>query len=222
MKRRYPIAFACLTLVAVLAFFNQAFAANIVDSYSESHQNKSVGINSGSNTGWGQSFTGDGSTLGSVVFYMSKTGSPSYNVTAKIYAHSGTFGTSGIPTGTALATSDNFAVSTLTTSLVLTTFTFSGANQITLTNGTKYVVTFENSNAGISSTPNIGYDDASPSHAGNASSLIGATWTASSIRDTIFYVYDNTLPPSQGPTIPTTYKQLGGKFIATGGRMIIK
>ena len=55
--------------------------------------------------GTGQSFTGNGGTLDSCVFELGKSGSPTGNAVAKIYNHTGTYGTSSKPTGAALATS---------------------------------------------------------------------------------------------------------------------
>lgn len=52
----------------------------------------------------------------------------------------------------------------------MVTFTFSGANQITLTNGTNYVVTFEypdGTNFPSVLSVDVGYDSSSPTHGGN-------------------------------------------------------
>jgi len=102
-----------------------------IDSYSESHQDLAITLQAGGgNTKVGQSFTGDGNALNSCKFYLQKSGSPTGNAVATLYAHTGTFGTNGTPTGAALATSDNFDVSTLTTNLQLITFNFSGVEKI--------------------------------------------------------------------------------------------
>src|SRR3990167_9175266 len=159
-----------------------------IDSYSESDYDTDFSVASGTAVGVSQSFTGDGSTVVNAKFYIYKSGSPTGNATANIYAHSGVFGTSSVPTGAALATSDSVDVATLSTSISLVNFAFSGANQITLTNGTKYVVTIEYSGGGGANTVRVGYDASSPSHAGNNALFQGGVWTANSGRDTIFYV----------------------------------
>jgi hypothetical protein len=165
---------------------------SIIDSYSESNQDATnFSISSPGNHGGGQSFTGNGSAIGSAVFYLRKTNSPTGNATAKIYAHSGTFGTSSVPTGAALATSDVFDVSTLTTSFQLITFDFSGGNQITLTNGTNYVVSIEYSVSGVPNSVVVGYDSSSATHAGNRSFMNSSDVWASTTNDLCFYVYDN-------------------------------
>lgn len=174
--------------------------ATIVDSYSESNRNTDT---AGPNRG--QSFTGDGGVLNSAKFYLYKAGSPTGNSRAKIYAHSGTFGTSSIPTGSALATSDDIDISTFSTSQQLVTFTFSGANKITLDNGTKYIVVIE-----IDYTPSdpnyiwIGLDTSSPSHNGNYSFFSSGTWTPDSSIDMCFYVYKDDATTTSTTTSTST------------------
>lgn len=125
--------------------------------------------------GAGQAFTGVGCTLTKAKFYLKKTGSPIGNAVAKIYAVTGNYGTTAKPTGTALATSDAFNVTTLTGSYVLTTFTFTGGQQITLVAGTKYVVTVEYSTS-ATATGTVDVQDAL-SHDGNSSYLLSGTWS---------------------------------------------
>jgi len=174
--------------------------AAIIDSYSESNAD-----NGGTSAQQGQSFTGDGGVLNFSKFSMSKIGSPTGTAVVKIYAHSGTFGTSSVPTGSPLATSGTFDVSTLTTSSQLITFTFSGGEKITLINGTKYVVTLEISEY-ISSWPDyvvLDLDAFAPSHAGNYSYVSGENWTFGT-WDLCFYVYkdaeSSSLSPSASPS----------------------
>lgn len=162
--------------------------ATIVDSYSESNYDTTDSIYQNFN-GYGQSFTGDGGTLNSVKLYLKKVGTPTTNLTVSIYAHSGTFGTSSVPTGSTLADSDTISTSTLTTSFALYTFNFTGANKITLTNATKYVVVLTGGYVDDSNFTQIGDDASSPSHAGNFSYRDTATWFAGSSKDLIFYVY---------------------------------
>lgn len=45
----------------------------------------------------GQSFEGDGGTLNSCKFYLKRSATASGNTYAKVYAHTGTFGTDGTP-----------------------------------------------------------------------------------------------------------------------------
>lgn len=167
--------------------------ATIIDSYSETNYDSDQAVNSVT-FARGQSFTAISTftTLDSVKFYFKKTGSPTGNGVAKIYAHSGTYGTSSVPTGTALATSDNFDVSTLTTSMQLINFTFSGVQRINLVPGTNYVVTFEYSGGDASNNVRWGRDASSAIHSGNASATSGSWIAGVAGTDAIFYVYGVT------------------------------
>ena len=150
-------------------------------------------------TGVGQSFMGTGDTLGSIVFNARKLNSPTGVAYAKVYAHSGTFGTSSVPTGAALATSDGVNMTDISASFGVLTphFTFSGANQIVLTNGTPYVLTLE-------FTPQVGTFlaplNSLPTTVGpgNFCFYTGGTWTAATY-DLVYYVYNN-IPEVSAPT----------------------
>lgn len=160
----------------------------VVDSYSESNVNIFQTINTTNFDGYAQAFTGDGSTLDSATFYIKRFGSPTGNASYKVYAHTGTFGTSSKPTGSALATSGTIDVSTISTTESLVTLNFSGANRITLINGTKYCVSIEWLPADSSNGLSVGDDSSSPTHSGNMSHLDGSSWTADSGHDLAFSV----------------------------------
>ena len=72
----------------------------------------------------GHSFTGNGLKINVGTLSLSKAGSPTGTAEARIYAHTGIFGSSGEPTGTPLAISATLDVSTLTGTKVLTPFIF--------------------------------------------------------------------------------------------------
>ncbi len=164
--------------------------ANLIDSYATSNVNTVTSVYGA--TGLpeaSQSFTGNGSDIGSCVFNLTPTGSPTGNCYAKVYAHSGTFGTSSVPTGAVLATSDAIVASTATGDV---TFTFSGVNQITVSNATKYCLAFEYSvDTGGFPRMDIGVDTTTPSHSGNAAYLQSGTWNAQASVDIPFLLYDN-------------------------------
>jgi hypothetical protein len=71
-----------------------------------------------------QSFVGNGANLKYATFFAHKSGNPTGNVYAKLYAHSGVYGTSSVPTGSPLATSDPIAANSLPTENYWTSFTF--------------------------------------------------------------------------------------------------
>ena len=169
--------------------------ATIVDSYSESNYSVDNGFGVFGVNISGQSFTGNGYVIDSAVFYLYKSGTPTGNITAKIYAetHTTAFGTDSVISGAALATSDNYEISTLlTTSYALITFTFSGVNKITLTNGVKYVVTVEYPIGGSAgNNPFMGQDNTSPTHSGNT---VYSTSSYNASTDSCFYVYGTPTP----------------------------
>lgn len=164
----------------------------IIDTYSTSNADGSVDLYAGAIIEEGQSVTGDGSALKSVQFYIRKTGSPTGNVVAKVYSHTGTFGTSSLPTGSALATSDNVDITTLAVGTpALKEFTFSGVNKITLVSGTKYVVTIYYSSGNSSNKLTVHSDGSSPTHGGNESRYV-SSWKATSSRDLVFILYGDS------------------------------
>lgn len=165
--------------------------ATIIDYLSESgYEGYTAGLYT-PYTRLGQSFTGSNGIINSAKFYILRSGNPSGNLYAKIYTHYGTFGTSSVP-GTLIATSDAISTSSVGTSISLVTFTFSGAEKIALTEGTKYVLTIELIGTSDSSNKiSVADDYPTLSHSGNASRYysFGGTWTAYSSDDLIFYVY---------------------------------
>jgi hypothetical protein len=152
----------------------------------------------------GQSFTGNGETIAKAVFQLKKTGTPTGNAVAKIYAHSGTYGTSSVPTGAALATSLNFNVATLTGTYAAAEFLFE--DNVTLTNATNYVLVLEYTGGDGTNYVQAHSDTSAPTHPGNFSSFNGTTWTAASGTDLVFTAWTGLLFVSaSGGADPTTF-----------------
>lgn len=163
-------------------------SVSVVDSYSETNQDTTLRTDANENNEGGQSFTGDGKTLETLEVYMSKDGAdPPTSYVATVYAHSGTYGTSSVPTGVALATSDTLLSSAVSTSLSLIEFTFSGSNKIELVNATNYVWVVTPTGGGANAEVIFGTDNSSPSHSGNAC-INSTSWTALPTYDICFYV----------------------------------
>ena len=118
---------------------------------------------------------------------MKKTGSPTGNLTAKLYAHSGTFGTSSIPTGAALATSVNFDVATLTTAYVEYEIAFT--TQFEMLASTNYTIALEHAVIDGSNFVSIQGLATTGTHAGNRAQLVSSTWTPTAGDDLYFKVY---------------------------------
>jgi len=164
----------------------------LVDSYSISNRNESHILSSTQNDGLGQCFTpSTNGTLESVKFSLYKYGSPTGNAVVKLYAITGTYGTNGVPTGTALATSDNFDVSTTTDSWVEYEITFSGANEYNMTANTHYAIQLEWSGGNANDYIELGSDNSSPTHGGNSFAWDGGFYVEYSSEDQIFSVYAN-------------------------------
>jgi len=173
----------------------------VIDSYSGSN-NGTIVLGSADNDGAGQSFTGDGNPAYTCMFIIRKVLNPTGNAVAKIYAHTGTFGTTGIPTGSALATSDNIDVSTLSINPTEIVFNFSTA--FTTVNTTNYFVTVEYSGGDASNNIDVQYDGTSPSHGGNTAVLDAGSWTANSTRDHTFNVLSSLVD-----TVPDRFSMMG-------------
>ena len=203
--------------------------ATIVDSYSEGNQDNFITLSSdvGDKQGAGQSFTCTiGGTLYSAKFYLKKYGSPTGTAVAKIYSHSGTYGTSSVP-NSLLATSDTFDVSTLSAvSFVLKEFIFSSVNKITLSNSTYYVVTIEYSGGDSSKEVEVGYDNSSSTHDGNQVYLYSGTWYGNGGvggADTCFYVYkDDATTTSTSSTTTSSSTTISTSTTTTLPPIIIK
>ena len=162
----------------------------LVDSYDETNGDASIVVGeTGAAIRQGQSFLGTGKPLFQAGFYMARVGSPVGNVTATLYAHSATFGTTGTATGSPLATSTAKDAASLSTSLTWVAFDFDGT--VTLTNGTPYVIVVEASNLGTNANSlRVRRDGSSPTHAGNACTYV-STWNATGGVDLMFRVYAN-------------------------------
>ena len=158
----------------------------LLNQYHTSNYNRNQLLSSVHEQGVSQSFSGIVTDLASVTFYLSKFGSPTGNAVAKLYAHTGTFGTSSIPTGSALATSDTLDVSSLDTTIKQVDFVF--PTPYTISSSTKYVVTIEYSGGDGSNWVIVGKDDSAPNHEGNLATYNGSVWTGVSGEDLIFKV----------------------------------
>lgn len=167
-----------------------------ISSYSETNQDSSLSQSSANRQGVGQAFTMPASSyvLTQAKFYLQiGTGSPTGNMTVRIYAVTGTVGVAAVPTGSVLAESDAIDASTLGAGFALVTFNFSGANQITLSASTNYAVVLWYPNGDGSNNINNGDDTSSQSSGGNfcQTTNSGVSWTSSGTIGMIYYVIGN-------------------------------
>ena len=176
------------------AHVENSSVSTLVDSYAFSNQSAtSVVGRAGVLEGAGQSITGTAGELTRLNVELQKVGTPTGNMFAKLYAHSGSFGTSSVPdTGTLLATSNALDVSTVPTA-ALTEVSFEFEDGFTLVAATNYVVTLEYSGGDGSNYTLVGIDNTAPGHAGNFATWNGTTWSAVSGSDMCFLLYRDGL-----------------------------
>jgi len=146
---------------------------------------KAVGFNQGT----GQTFTSLGKvTVDNTELYLKKIGSPTGNATVSIYSTTGTV--PNITPDAVLATSDNVDVSTISSIFELVTFTFSGANQITLEQGITYALVF--TYTGGDNSKNIAvaanYSYSATSYTQNFV-VYNGSWTTNQYAHLCFYLY---------------------------------
>lgn len=162
---------------------NSANATN-AHSYADTNKDTEVALDA-NNNGIAQSFTVGGAAieLSSCAFWLKETGNPTGNVVCKIYADSG-----GLPSGSALATSELIAATDIGTGGGVVDFSFNGPDhQIQLSASTTYHVAVEYSGGDASNYISVGTDSSSPGDAGSMSVLNGS-WAADATQDAIYYV----------------------------------
>lgn len=119
--------------------------------------------------------------------YVKRSGGSAINCQVEVYAHTGTYGSTGKPTGSVLATSAVLDRDDLADAYTLTDFAFSGANRVQLSPNTAYAVVLKKTSGDTSVV--WGCDGSSPAHAGNNGSWDSAAWAYSSTYDMCFYFY---------------------------------
>jgi hypothetical protein len=161
----------------------------VIDFCSEENYNTGSNVYAGSNITSGQSFTSvNNYKITTCKFYIVKSGSPTGNIYAKVWDHTGTYGTSSKPTGSYLAISDVINIETISTSINLVTFTFSGANQIIISSK-NYCVNVISNNGNSSNYLRIGSNSSAGTHGGNRFYSTDETSWSSFAQDVIFYIY---------------------------------
>lgn len=158
-------------------------------------------VGNGTITAQGQSFTdtSNNAYLTRAFASFKKVGTPTGIINSKVYAHSGSFGASSVPTGGALAISKDVDVSKLTTSYQTIEFGFD--TQYEMVADTNYVIVFDSSAGNASNYAHLQGLASSGTHPGNRSSYDGS-WTATAGDDLNFRV----------DTSPKLYNIAGERF----------
>ena len=162
---------------------------SLADSYPASNAEGAGSALYATAPSWAQSFLANGGTLTRAGFFLSKVGAPNGTVTAALYAHTGTFGTTGLPTGSPLTTS----TTTITSTSVGTTaawyyFDFDGT--VTLTNATPYCIAVTTTNTQTTTADSLraARNTSAPAHAGTGTTFSGGSWS-NQFLDLVFEVY---------------------------------
>jgi hypothetical protein len=163
----------------------------VVDSYREVNYEATASLTE-KRHGVGQVFTPSVSAyLTSSQFYLGKDGSPTGTIVSKLYAVTGSAGSTAKPTGSPLATSAPVDVSTLPTPWTrsaLVTFDFS-VDRYPMSGGVPYAIVVEYSGGSPKNAITVGKDKSSPTHPGNKIDFEAGIWIAEPEVDTIFYAY---------------------------------
>jgi hypothetical protein len=137
----------------------------------------------------GQSFEGDGRRIARAAFELRRA---SIEVTgvlvAKVYAHAGTFGTTGVPIGVPLARSEPFSVQGLALAFAMIELVFAGPNRIVLVDGHHYFLVLEYTGGSPGRFLEVGVDDSTPTHAGNSAIVLANAWSSFAGHDLIFQI----------------------------------
>jgi hypothetical protein len=151
---------------------NTALATQVT-VYADTNQDTDINLD-GDPTAAGQTFTATAGKLSRARFWMKKTGTPSGNMVAKLYATSG-----GAPIGVALATSENLAADSLGATYGWADFEF--WDEYTLVASTVYAIIVEYTGTGANYAT-LGVDASTPGHSGvgyvYSGSWSSQTWDA--------------------------------------------
>jgi len=169
-------------------------ASVVIDSYGKTNTSGTYSLYNGYSVIYmGQSFTNTNvGYLDNIQFHIYKSGSPTGNATAYLYAHTGTLGSSSLATGTPLATSSTVIdVSTLgtTTAQAMSVFYFTGDDRYQLQANTNYCIVIGYNGGDVSNYLRLGTDITSPTPIGNIMySANGTSWAAITANDLIYSV----------------------------------
>ena len=185
------------TIASILfLLFLSAGGQTLIDSYPESNYSGTTNSYLGTRQCVGQSFTNPTAcTLYSMKFQISRTGAASTgDVVCYLFAHTGTFGTNGVPTGSPLATSDAIDISTISAVKSVVEFKFTGANQYSMLAATPYYAIISYASGDAAKYLNVSYGPLGHAGTYSTSNNCSTAWSAPhASRDFIFYVYKVTV-----------------------------
>lgn len=190
--------------------------ATTLDSYGTGNQDATHVLNDNEYQ-VGQTFVGNGSVASRAKFLLSKSGTPTGNIVAEIFAVSGLLTKKPADASEAVAISEPVDVSGLTGTLTLTDFEF--RDEQLLTAFTDYGIGLRYTDGTATNTVNIGTDGSVPSHSGNKYNNFSTAediWEVDSSQDVIFEMYTGGVAKilvSEGGDIPTVETLNGATII---------
>ena len=162
---------------------------NTVDSY-DLGSDVFLAVGASYKTKVGQAITASGTELCSTKFKLKSNGIITGNAVVKVYAITGSYGTTAVPTGSALYTSNPIDVSVVD-SVTANFFTFRFPTTCAVTNGTHYFISLEYAGGDGSNYLLIDIDNSTVSHSGNAA-YYTSSWTAVASWDCHFVATGKT------------------------------
>lgn len=180
-----------LTFVLILIFLSPALSecSAVIDSYDGSKDNSQTLDQVGRFAGQAFTIGGTERIICSSKFYYYVTGSGTMVLESRIYACSGAVGTTGIPTGSPLATSTNI---TYTSAQGVSWVEYTFPTPYTLSASTDYCISLYVVGEPVNGLETkIYFDISAPTHSGNAYTFFGAQ-----AADCNFYMYYFALPTS--------------------------
>lgn len=202
----------------------------LFDSYSETNKDEDHPLQTVhpsselQRSSYGQTFktsSNNAYKISKVKFYLRKYGTPTGNLIVRLYAHTGTFGSSGIPTGSSLANGSSFSIASLTTSYQLIEFTFSGTHQYLMELNTAYCIQLEVAD-GVLGSGNyvmVGADFSTASHEGNQVRYLYSAWAYETTKDTCFYLYGIDMTHDFALVFPSTTGPVSGPHTPINNRV---
>lgn len=150
--------------------------------------------------------------IGNVTFQLQKIGNPTGTAYVYLYAHSGTFGVNGTPTGASLAESNGIDVSTIAGVATDYNFTFTGSDQYKCLEGTQYciAVLIPSGVVNVGNEIRITVDQAGGTHDGHGFYYDNSAWhNLSADYDVYFYLYSSTEFNSVAELIDEAFSYFG-------------
>lgn len=221
-----------MLLASTLIIFHVplVFAEELLDSYDNSYYGAIIPLSTGYDLKMGQSFYAtDYWNITKVGFNLLKwnstEGYPNGTLSAHIYAHNGTFGVNGTPTGDPLGSSASINISTIPAYPAHAVFNFTFSPQIVLAPATPYfaVVSLDDGHeTDIYHVVSVVLDNGENGHDGNSAVYPDGdpVWSSDPDFDHTFYLYGDSEPYETVTITAVAYNNSDLTEITAGSIMV--